>query len=132
MTEVVYQEKPPLENGALNALYFVSWPRHREYDFTLTLEVCMTYFGAFAPDGEWIGFVKVAWDGDCHAFLLEPTVHPAWRRRGIGRELVRLAEEAARQRGLEWLHVDYDPELEPFYASCGFRPTPAGLIRLDR
>jgi hypothetical protein len=29
------------------------------------------------------------------------------------------------------LHVDFEPELGPFYwASCGFRPTTAGLIAL--
>ena len=73
----------------------------------------------------------VAWDGRQHAFLLEPTVHPDRRRRGIGRELVRRAEAAAREAGCEWLHVDYEPALAPFYEACGFKPTPAGLIRLD-
>jgi len=28
------------------------------------------------------------------------------------------------------LHVDYAPELGRFYEACGFRATPAGLIRL--
>jgi ribosomal protein S18 acetylase RimI-like enzyme len=130
--DVVYREKPPLDNDALNALYTVAWPHHSPCDFSITLAVCMTYFGAFAPDGEWIGFVKVAWDGETHAFLLEPTVHPAWRHMGIGRELVRLCAEAGRAKGLEWLHVDYDPELASFYAACGFVPTPAGLIKLNR
>lgn len=36
----------------------------------------------------------------------------------------------ARAAGCEWPHVDFD-ELEPFYfAACGFRPTPAGLVAL--
>jgi hypothetical protein len=31
----------------------------------------------------------------------------------------------------EWLHVDFEDHLRPFYlASCGFRPTDAGLIAL--
>ncbi|HUX49921.1 MAG TPA: GNAT family N-acetyltransferase, partial [Spirochaetia bacterium] len=51
-------------------------------------------------------------------------------RRGIGRELVERATAAVRERGLQWLHVDYEPHLEPFYARCGFRSTAAGLIRL--
>lgn len=131
METVFYREKPPLDNAALNVLYAVAWPRHQEWDFSQTLAVCFTYFGAFAPSGELIGFVKVAWDGETHAFLLEPTVHPAWRRLGIGRELVRLAAESARRYGLEWLHVDFDSELEPFYAACGFVSTHAGLIKLN-
>ena len=28
----------------------------------------------------------------------------------------------------EWLHVDYEPQLAPFYEPCGFRPTAAGLM----
>ena len=96
-----------------------------------TLAVCLTYLGAFTQENELIGFVKVAWDGDVHGFLLDPTVHPAWRRRGIGRQLVRLAIDVARQRGLTWLHVDYEPELERFYAGCGFVSTSAGLFNLS-
>jgi GNAT superfamily N-acetyltransferase len=131
MAQVAYHEKPILENESLNALYAVSWPHHKPCDFAQTLAICMTYFGAFAAGDELIGFVKVAWDGDTHAFLLEPTVHPTWRRQGLGRELVRLAEEAARRQGLQWLHVDFDPDLASFYAGCGFVPTLAGLIKLD-
>ncbi len=37
----------------------------------------------------------------------------------------------ARERGAEWLHVDYEDELDPFYRACGFRPTAAGLLALD-
>jgi hypothetical protein len=43
---------------------------------------------------------------------------------------VELAVEAARERDVEWVHVDFEPHLRPFYARCGFRPTEAGLIRL--
>jgi hypothetical protein len=38
---------------------------------------------------------------------------------------------AARAAGCEWLHVDFGEHLAAFYVgACGFRPTPAGLIRL--
>ena len=37
----------------------------------------------------------------------------------------------AKAAGCEWLHVDFEPDLAPFYFdACGFRPTPAGLIHL--
>jgi GNAT superfamily N-acetyltransferase len=129
--EVTYQLQPALDNGMLNALFATAWPDHEASDFSQTLAVCLTYFGAFTVQGELIGFVKVAWDGGVHGFLLDPTVHPAWRRQGIGRQLVRLAIDEARQRGLAWLHVDYAPELEAFYAGCGFVHTSAGLFNLS-
>jgi len=38
----------------------------------------------------------------------------------------------ARASGCEWLHVDFEEHLTPFYFdACGFRPTRAGLIRLS-
>lgn len=46
-------------------------------------------------------------------------------------ELVRLAEEIAHCYGLEWVHVEYLPDLERFYAGCRFVPTFAGLINLS-
>nr|WP_184031472.1 GNAT family N-acetyltransferase [Deinococcus budaensis] len=80
--------------------------------------------------GRLVGFVNVAWDGGVHAFLLDTTVHPGWQRRGVGSRLVREAVQAARAGGAHWLHVDFEPQLEGFYAACGFRPTAAGLLRL--
>ena len=44
--------------------------------------------------------------------------------------MVRRAADIAERNGVEWLHVDHEPDLAGFYARCGFRPTPAGLIRL--
>ncbi|WP_256374129.1 hypothetical protein [Actinosynnema pretiosum] len=41
------------------------------------------------------------------------------------------AADGAREARCEWLHVDPDDHLAPFCVdSCGFRPTPAGLIPL--
>ena len=77
-----------------------------------------------------VGFVNVAWDGGVHAFLLDTTVAPEYRGRGIGTELVKRAAEVAHAAGLEWLHVDYEPHLDGFYRGCGFGRTAAGLLRL--
>ena len=85
-----------------------------------------------AHDGDdLLGFANLAWDGADHAFLLDPKVHADWQHRGIGTELVGRARDVARDAGCEWLHVDFEPHLRPFYfGSCGFVPTDAGLIRL--
>jgi ribosomal protein S18 acetylase RimI-like enzyme len=82
-------------------------------------------------EGTLVGFVNVAWDGGDHAFLLDTKVHPSRQRRGIGTELVRLAAQHAAAAGCEWLEVDFDEELAPFYCeACGFAPTSAGLLHL--
>ena len=124
-----YRLNPSLDNEALNALYAVSWPRHVHFEFAPVFERAVAYLLAY-NEGRLVGSVYVAWDGAQHAFLLEPTVHPEYRRQGIGSELVRRAADAARGAGCEVLHVDYEQTLTPFYEACGFQPTAAGLIRL--
>jgi GNAT superfamily N-acetyltransferase len=77
------------------------------------------------------GFVNVVWDGGSHAFVIDTLVAARARRRGIGVDLVRVAEREARAAGCEWLHVDFEDHLRAFYFdACGFTPTNAGLIEL--
>jgi len=125
-----YRVNPPVSNAELDELYLVSWPNHHPpYDFGPELERALAFVCAYAGD-ELIGFVRLAWDGGIHAFLLEPTVRPEFRRRGIGRALVARAVAVAGERGMQWVHVDFEPHLRPFYDACGFVPTEAGLIEL--
>ncbi len=130
MAFVDFQVRPPVTGEALNALFAASWPDHTDRDLTRSLGHSLTYVCAYQGE-QLVGFVNVAWDGDKHAFLLDPTVRPDLRHRGIGSELVRRAADEARDRGVVWLHVDYEPALESFYRQCGFRHTEAGLMRLQ-
>jgi len=124
-----YSISPPVGNAELNALFSAAWAGHIKRDFAPVLTHALGCVCAHA-EGQLIGFVNVAWDGDKHAFLLDPTVHPDRQRQGIGTELVRQAAELARSRGAEWLHADYEPRLREFYRRTGFRETTAGLINL--
>jgi GNAT superfamily N-acetyltransferase len=82
-------------------------------------------------DGELVGFVNVPWDGVVHAWIQDTMVAERARHRGIGTELVAVAVREARRAGCEWLHVDFDDHLRPFYLeACGFGPTNGGLIAL--
>ena len=81
--------------------------------------------------GALLGFVNVVWDGLVHAWLQDTMVATAARHRGVGTQLVALARHGAEDAGCEWLHVDFEERLAPFYlGACGFRPTSAGLLRL--
>lgn len=78
-----------------------------------------------------MGFVNVAWDGGAHAFILDTMVAQDLRKTGVGTELVATAARGARSANREWLHVDFEEHLRPFYFdACAFRPTDAGLIAL--
>ncbi len=130
IVSIQYRVSPAVNNEDLNAVFAAAWLNHTWRDFGPVLSRSLAYVCAYAGE-TLVGFVNLAWDGRTHAFLLDPTVHPDWQRRGIGRELVQCATAVAREQGVDWLHVDYEPHLDGFYRSCGFQPTPAGLIRLS-
>jgi ribosomal protein S18 acetylase RimI-like enzyme len=123
-----YDRRQELDPQKLGALFVAAWGSPRP-GYERVFAHSFTWVTASSGD-ELIGFVNVAWDGDAHFFLLDTTVHPDWRRRGIGSRLVEEAIEACRGRG-EWLHVDASEELMAgLYRRCGFEPTPAGLVDL--
>jgi len=123
---IEYRTRESLTPGILEDLLTRSWDDTRGAP---SLARSLTW--VTAHDGEeLVGFVNVAWDGGAHAFLLDTTVDPSHRRRGIGTALVRHAIEKARESGAEWIHVDYEAHLGKFYEGCGFQPTHAGVFRL--
>ena len=124
--KVTLKISPPVRDEELNALFASAWPDHRAKDMQPILERALVFVCAY--DGnKLIGFAKVIGDGGVHGFLLDPTVVPDHQRKGIGRRLVEKCAEESRRRGVEWLHVDFEPRLAKFYAACGFSPTKAGL-----
>ena len=81
---------------------------------------------------ELVGFVNVLWDGLVHAWLQDTMVAAKARGRGIGTHLVIWARDGAKAAGSEYLHVDFEGHLRPFYfGACGFVSTNAGLLLLD-
>jgi GNAT superfamily N-acetyltransferase len=82
-------------------------------------------------DDELVGFVNVLWDGLVHAWIQDVMVAGRAAHQGIGTTMVGAARDAARDAGCEYLHVDFDDDLQPFYLdACGFTPTNGGLIAL--
>jgi GNAT superfamily N-acetyltransferase len=86
-----------------------------------------------ARDGsDLVGFVNVPWDGLVHAWLQDTMVALRARGKGIGTALVAAARDGAKSAGCEYLHVDFEDRLRPFYlGACGFTSTSAGLLALD-
>jgi GNAT superfamily N-acetyltransferase len=126
---IVYRVDPKVSSQELDRLFAASWCGHEPQDWTAVLNRSLVYICAYRGRSL-IGFVNVAWDGGVHGFILDTTVHPEMRRRGIGSRLVKQVASEARIRNLEWLHVDFEPHLRGFYDGCGFRPTEAGLLHL--
>ena len=127
-----FQWRGGFDNQELNALHAEAFAHAiLQIDWTGQVKAHSLGWVTARSAGELVGFVNVAWDGETHAFILDTIVSARCRRQGIGTRLVAAAAAEARTAGCEWLHVDFDEELRPFYLdACGFEPTSAGLISL--
>ncbi len=124
------------ETSEVNELHSRAFATRRyadsEWDWVdLTNRHSLGWVTARAP-AQLVGFVNVVWDGLVHAWIQDVMVVDALRCEGIGERLVARARQGAREARCEWLHVDFDDALTPFYIdACGFTPTKAGLFALQ-
>ncbi len=80
-------------------------------------------------DAETIGYAVVAFGfslelGGRDAILDELYVRESYRGKGVGRTVLRVAEDACRDRGIGALHLEVDEtdeRAQRFYASAGYR-----------
>jgi len=138
MASIGYRVRGPVDDVALSVLHdeafgapgpVLPW-NSRLHQHSLTWVEAYAVGRLTTRRVELVGFVNVGWDGGLHAFLLDTCVAPERQGQGIGAELVRRAAAVAVEAGCAWLHVDFEPQMQPFYARCGFSPTQAGLMRL--
>jgi ribosomal protein S18 acetylase RimI-like enzyme len=74
--------------------------------------------GLYAADGRQVGFARVVSDGLAIAYLADVYVHPHFRGRGLGVELVREAVVNGPQADVRWiLHTD---DAQTLYEKFGF------------
>jgi len=129
---ITYSWRGEFTNEALNHLHADGF-RHSLFTDDWLAQVTRHSLGwvCARDDQDLVGFVNVAWDGGVHAFVLDTVVAQRNRSSGVGAALATAAAEGCRTAGCEWLHVDFEDRLRPFYLdACGFTQTTAGLIAL--
>ncbi len=129
-----FEWRGEFHNASLNALHAEAFDHElRDDDWEGQLRAhSLGWVCAYDDDGL-VGFVNVPWDGGIHAFVIDTMVSERAARRGIGRGLIAVVVAEARAAGCEWLHVDFEDHLRGFYlGACGFEPTNAGLIALQK
>jgi ribosomal protein S18 acetylase RimI-like enzyme len=109
--------------------FFVGWPDPPSPEAHLRI-----LRGSFAvvlalddATGMVVGFVTAISDGVSSAYIPHLEVLPDYQGRGIGTAL--LARLLARLRQLYMIDLTCDPEVQPFYARLGLRPSTGMLIR---
>jgi len=74
-----------------------------------------------------VGFITAITDRVLSAYIPLLEVLPEYRKKGIGRELVR--RMLARLKDFYMIDLTCEPELRPFYAKLGMRPATGMMIR---
>lgn len=75
-------------------------------------------------DGALIGMGRAISDRVSDAYIQDVAVFSAFRRRGIGGEIVRILIAELRRRGVDWIALVGEPGTEPFYRELGFEEKP--------
>jgi len=132
---VLLEWRGSFDNGEVNALHAEAFGTRvytdEEWNWEQLTGAHSLGWVTARAGGLLVGFVNVLWDGLVHAWIQDVMVAAESRSRGIGKDLVAAGAAGAREAGCEWLHVDFEPELEDFYITrCGFAPARAGLLSL--
>ena len=109
--------------------FFVGWPNPPSPEMHLKL-IAKSDHVVLAVDEETnnvVGFVTAISDGVLSAYIPLLEVLPAYKGRGIGKELVqRMLEKLS---GLYMVDLLCDPELQPFYERFGMKPAFGMMLR---
>ena len=132
---IEYAWRGPFTSTEANALHAEAFETRvfgdDEWDWVAQVERHSLGWVTARHGDELVGFVNVVSDGLVHAWLQDTMVAANSARRGVGTALVAAAADGARAAGCEYLHVDFEDHLRPFYFdACGFAPTNAGLLPL--
>lgn len=109
--------------------FFVGWPDPPSPETHLRLLSNSDHIvlAVDADTGHVVGFITAISDGVLSAYIPLLEVLPAYRGRGIGRELVQRVLD--RLSGLYMVDLICDREMESFYARFGMRPGFGMIVR---
>ncbi|RLF55696.1 MAG: N-acetyltransferase [Thermoplasmata archaeon] len=71
-------------------------------------------------NGRAVGMARVLSDGVSDAYIQDFVVHPSYRGKGIGREILRYILGELKKRGITWIGLIAQPGTMDFYRKEGF------------
>lgn len=122
----ILKEITPDEQNAMAELYReVGWiePGDSAEFIAAGMAKSAVAVGAYA-DGRIIGMGRALSDNVSDAYIQDIAVSPAFRKHGIGGEIVRTIIAELRRRGVDWIALVGEPGTERFYRELGFEAKP--------
>lgn len=130
MKDIVIEQKGKVSDSEIEELRSsVGWDNNTGPFSTISNRL-FTYFTA-RKDGKLIGFIDVLSDGIADSYLQDLVIHPKFRRKGIGTELVKKAIRFLQKNNIKFIQVTFNPEYEEFFKRFGFHIYKAGVIDRD-
>jgi len=71
--------------------------------------------------GKTIGMGRVLSDGVSDAYIQDLVVLPAYRKKGIGKKLVKKLTDYCKSKNIRWIALIAEPNQEGFYENIGFK-----------
>lgn len=82
----------------------------------------LCFMVARSLDGRIVGMARVISDGFSDAYIQDVVVLEKYRRRGVGRELVRRLTQFCVARKIAWIGLVAEPGTQGLYEELGFGP----------
>ncbi len=112
------------DNDEVVRLYHAGGWWKDEYDpATLPVLIRKSFAFAVAVDpstGRAVGMGRVISDGISDGYIQDLVVLPAFRNKGIGKEIVASLVRRCTEAGITWIGLIAEPDTEEFYRPLGF------------
>lgn len=126
-SDILYRFTKELPSGDVRDLYLEAGWITPETDVSFLAPMLKNSFAVCAAfDGPClVGLMRALSDGVSDAYMLDLVVRREYRRRGIGKAIVRKLSEHLEQYGIDWIVCVGAPGTEEFYRTTGLDVMPA-------
>jgi len=125
MSDIVYESVTSVPTEAIVDLYRAGgwWQEESSWRAAIPAMVrgSFCFCVARATGGRVVGMGRVISDGASDGYIQDVVVLPEFRRRGIGRELIRRLTERCLAAGLTWVGLIAEPGTQALYERLGYQ-----------
>lgn len=125
--DIQYTKELPTGDDLFELFHSIGWNRSNHSPVQLLQMQQQSWSGIYAYDGgRLIGTGRVTSDGMATGFLSGLGVHPEYRGRGIGTQMVRLLLQKCEAEGIS-VELFCAEDMVPFYSRFGFECFAVGM-----